>query len=1079
MDDQAIGGRKSLRKSQLFGALPPISPPGLRTSRSTGSFSPAIQSRDPSESRAVSHNASQNPTATKSGHGELPQLAHIYMNDGVNLTLDMLRNAGPPQSVDDVVRHLNVLRQEMGQNNADRAVYAIRETAAGVQDRRIHQGADIFANCRSTTVATSQTDSRKIKFKQHKRHKKDAPEANHVPIPIKSSKDRAPRYQFHHIEIDKNIITPRAMRDFVPHLRDVDESQEKQYEAWVQELEDTDKKLGFQTMSREQKVIMTMQAEKAALVSLYLEYWVDELAIPGCNMTSLFQLAGPEEIDDSQGPPSSYGEPEVRKTAKRATTMLKDGFNKVFSDGPLQNRIELRQVLRYCRFGENSLDSKPTARDDLSEDFDDEDEQIEGTLGSYSILGCQICHQQSCEHGDYTVENEKQHFTAKVSDLLKRRRLERGSRPLPSNRDLTVPCTHEKNNPFCPPNGMTVVPNSWTDKQRAVLRSMWVTLLEHDEFEDNPRCEIASWLNRPCREVRNELRRMEITLPQAPPQSTQPIKALAWYDRYKKSLLGNWADHLKVHAYNKRETVDPCSHEGPCKKGSCDCVDKGLLCEKFCGCTLECCAYKFNGCACHSRGKNCLSKQKANPCICVLLNRECDPSLCGSCGIKEDTLEQLRCDKNAVLPRPRCRNSDLQRGQEKDVVVGRSQLQGVGYGLYTAEPIAQDEFVMEYKGEIITADEGTRREARQGFDEPAPVSFNFQLLDTEGLWIDAAIYGNLSRYINHAPEKDRWGCNIQPKIVYVNGEFRIKFIAIRDIAVGEELFFNYGEYFPNLTEKLLNDTPVVDEARRRKPRAQHNDDQPKRRRGRPRRSSITAAAQRQNDRPARVQRLRDSSDEDESDLEDEDKNMTPAPRPSRKRKRGVDLDSSQEDYTPTRNAGGDDSLSKTDGSPAAKLRLRARQSISKSTAATPEKPIIKPKGKRGGARPGSGRPRKHPLPLPKEPAAPQAASSPKAAASPAEVQTPERRKRRRGSPDRRSSQQRNGSARLSKSMQAVPDSEDESADGEQDSDEDESDDGAEGAEGTRKKKQDRAMRKRRPPAKFRGEEVWRGRSSSQ
>lgn len=874
------------------------------------------------------------------------------------------------------------------------------------------------------------------------------------------------------------------MRDFVPHLRDVDESQEKQYEAWVQELEDTDKKMGFQTMSREQKVIMTMQAEKAALMSLYLEYWVESLAIPGCTMTSLTRLAGPEEIDDSQGPPSSYGEPEVTDTVKRGTAIFKEGFNKVFFDGSLQNRIDLRHVLRYWRSAESIEASKPTARDDMTEDFDDEDEQTEATLGSYSILGCQICHQQSCEHGDYNAENEKQYFTAKVSDMLRRRRLERGDRPLPSNRDLSVPCAHEKTNPFCPPNGMTVAPSSWTDKQRAVLRSMWVTLLEHDDFEDNPRCEIASWLNRSCREVRSELRKMNIILPMAPQQSNQPTKALAWYDRYKKSLLGNWSDHLKVHVYNKRETVDPCSHDGPCKKGECSCVDKGLLCEKFCGCTLECCAYKFNGCACHSRGRNCTSKQKANACICVLLDRECDPSLCGTCGIKEDSLQQLRNDKGNPLPAPHCHNAELQRGQEKDVVIGRSQLQGVGYGLYTAEPVAQDEFVMEYKGEIIASDEGERREARQGFDEPAPVSFNFQLLDTEGLWIDAAVYGNLSRYINHAPEKDRWGCNIKPKIVYVNGEFRIKFVALRDIAVGEELFFNYGEYFPNLTEKLLNDTPVVEEARRRKPRTQPDGDQPKRRRGRPRRSSIIAAAQRQGEMPARSQKLAGDPGEVDSSSEEEEEELMPAPRLTRKRKRGADVDSSQEDYVPNRRGhlgsdGGDDSFSKTDDSPASKLRLRARQNLQKLAETTPEKAIIKPKGKRGGARPGSGRPRKHPLPVHPEPAAAQVTSSPKAAASPVVAKTPERRKRGRSTSVRRSSQHTNGKTRLSRSVQAVPDSEEESANGEQGSGNDDASDETDGAEGSSKKQQDRATRKRRPPAKFRGEDVWTARSSSQ
>jgi hypothetical protein len=47
--------------------------------------------------------------------------------------------------------------------------------------------------------------------------------------------------------------------------------------------------------------------------------------------------------------------------------------------------------------------------------------------------------------------------------------------------------------------------------------------------------------------------------------------------------------------------------------------------------------------------------------------------------------------------------------------------------------------------------------------------------------------------------------NCEAKIVLVNGEHRIKFVALRDIAVGEELLFNYGKKFAEkhgLSKKL-------------------------------------------------------------------------------------------------------------------------------------------------------------------------------------------------------------------------------------------------------------------------------------
>jgi hypothetical protein len=72
------------------------------------------------------------------------------------------------------------------------------------------------------------------------------------------------------------------------------------------------------------------------------------------------------------------------------------------------------------------------------------------------------------------------------------------------------------------------------------------------------------------------------------------------------------------------------------------------------------------------------------------------------------------------------------------------------------------------------------------------LSFLFDL--NSGWVIDGARFGNKSRFINHMDnEKD--GLNCEAKIYLVNGEHRIKFVALRDIAVGEELFFNYGKKF--------------------------------------------------------------------------------------------------------------------------------------------------------------------------------------------------------------------------------------------------------------------------------------------
>lgn len=70
--------------------------------------------------------------------------------------------------------------------------------------------------------------------------------------------------------------------------------------------------------------------------------------------------------------------------------------------------------------------------------------------------------------------------------------------------------------------------------------------------------------------------------------------------------------------------------------------------------------------------------------------------------------------------------------------------------------------------------------------------------------IDAARLGNKTRFINHA-DNERDGLNCEAKILFVNGEHRIKFIALRDVKAGEELLFNYGKKFAEkhgLSKKL-------------------------------------------------------------------------------------------------------------------------------------------------------------------------------------------------------------------------------------------------------------------------------------
>ncbi|KAK6002925.1 hypothetical protein QM012_001675 [Aureobasidium pullulans] len=134
------------------------------------------------------------------------------------------------------------------------------------------------------------------------------------------------------------------------------------------------------------------------------------------------------------------------------------------------------------------------------------------------------------------------------------------------------------------------------------------------------------------------------------------------------------------------------------------------------------------------------------------------------------------------LPR-RCRNVAIQRGVPKRTLLGRSVVHG--FGLYAGEPIAKDEFIGEYQGEIITRDETERRGAIYDFQK---LSYIFDL--NRDQTIDSQRMGNKIRFINHAAKPALR--NIYPKIMLCNLAHRIGMFAYRDIKVGEELFFDYG-----------------------------------------------------------------------------------------------------------------------------------------------------------------------------------------------------------------------------------------------------------------------------------------------
>ena len=236
------------------------------------------------------------------------------------------------------------------------------------------------------------------------------------------------------------------------------------------------------------------------------------------------------------------------------------------------------------------------------------------------------------------------------------------------------------------------------------------------------------------------------------------------------SLTGN---------HHKRPPFIPCSHSGACYQNlSCSCWQNKVTCERICAC-IAACSRRFRGCKCMAHGsKVCFNDPS---CDCFALGRECDPWLCGACGIIDILDPANRADEKVLTNQ--CKNGMIQRGTPKRTLKGLSQIHG--WGLFSGEIIRANEFIGEYKGEVISKEESNRRGLvyhHRGLE------YLFQL--NKGQEIDGSRAGNKMRFLNNS---NRPGTiNVYAKTMLCNMVQRIGLFAKKDISAGEELFFNYG-----------------------------------------------------------------------------------------------------------------------------------------------------------------------------------------------------------------------------------------------------------------------------------------------
>ncbi len=129
--------------------------------------------------------------------------------------------------------------------------------------------------------------------------------------------------------------------------------------------------------------------------------------------------------------------------------------------------------------------------------------------------------------------------------------------------------------------------------------------------------------------------------------------------------------------------------------------------------------------------------------------------------------------------------------------------QTMGFGVFARTQIEKGDFIAQYCGK---------------FSANEPIVKNYAYLPQENmglhLVLDAMHYGNLSRFINHAPSPETQNptrskfltANVVSEKHFFYGNRYIAFVAARTIAVGEQVLFDYGAYYFDSPDEILRIT---------------------------------------------------------------------------------------------------------------------------------------------------------------------------------------------------------------------------------------------------------------------------------
>lgn len=160
------------------------------------------------------------------------------------------------------------------------------------------------------------------------------------------------------------------------------------------------------------------------------------------------------------------------------------------------------------------------------------------------------------------------------------------------------------------------------------------------------------------------------------------------------------------------------------------------------------------------------------------------------------------CNKRCTCDVLTCPNRVVQRGSDTHLCIFRTD-NGRGWGVRTLRAIKKGTFVAQYVGEVIGSEEAEKR-GKQYDMTGRTYLFDLDYNETDGqcpYTVDAAMYGNVTHFINHSCDP-----NLAVYAIWINcldpNLPNLALFAIKDIKQNEELTFDYTCQRPRGNDKM-------------------------------------------------------------------------------------------------------------------------------------------------------------------------------------------------------------------------------------------------------------------------------------